>query len=97
MGAEAGTMMTKDEDFSVQCGPRPEQPGHNLPNQFAEIAHRTEYHPIRPPRSAALGWCNKPNFVAQSGNLARPIMAAGAALHANCAGRLSGKKSAFKF
>jgi hypothetical protein len=47
--------MAKDEDFSVQCGARPEQPGHNVPNQSAEIDHRAEYHPIRAPWSAALG------------------------------------------
>jgi hypothetical protein len=48
-------LMTKDENFRVQCGPRPEQPGRNVPNQSAEIAHGTEYHPIRAPGAAALG------------------------------------------
>ena len=48
-------LMTKDENFSVQRSARPEQPGHNVPNQSAEIAHRTEYHPIRGRRSAVLG------------------------------------------
>jgi hypothetical protein len=48
-------LMTKDENFSVQSSPRPEQPGHNTPNRSAAIAHGMEYHPIRAPWSAALG------------------------------------------
>jgi hypothetical protein len=48
-------LMAKDENFGVQCSTRPEQPGHKAPNQRAKIDHRTEYHPIRRQRPAALG------------------------------------------
>jgi hypothetical protein len=48
-------LMAKDQNFGVQCSTRPEQPGHKAPNQRAKIDHRTEYHPIRRQRPAALG------------------------------------------
>jgi len=47
--------MTEDENFGVQRSAGPEQPGHNAPDQPAEIDHRIECHPIRPPRPAGLG------------------------------------------
>ena len=48
-------LMPKDKDFGVQCRLRPEQAGHETPNQPAEIAHRQDYHPIRRRPSAASG------------------------------------------
>jgi hypothetical protein len=39
----------------VQGSSGPEQSTHKTPNQPEEIAHRTEYHPIRRRPSAMLG------------------------------------------
>jgi|SRR5215471_12871876 len=36
-------LMTEDENFGVQRNSGPEQPGHNAPDQPAEIGHRTKY------------------------------------------------------
>ena len=49
-------LMTKDENFSVQRSAGLEQPGHNAPNQPAEIAHRIDYHPICRRPSVLLGF-----------------------------------------
>jgi hypothetical protein len=48
-------LMSKDEDFVLQRGARPEQPGHWVPDQREEIAHRSDYQPTRGRPSAALG------------------------------------------
>jgi hypothetical protein len=47
-------LMTKDENFRVQASSGP-QSTQKTPNQPEEIAHRTEYHPIRSWPSAMLG------------------------------------------
>jgi hypothetical protein len=47
--------MTKDENLSLQRSAGPEESDHNGPQQPAEIAHTTEYHPIRGRSSAILG------------------------------------------
>jgi hypothetical protein len=39
--------MSKDEDFGLQRGARPEQSDHGAPVQPDEIAHRNDYQPIR--------------------------------------------------
>jgi hypothetical protein len=39
--------MSKDEDFGLQRGARPEQPDHGAADQSEEITHRNNYLPIR--------------------------------------------------
>jgi hypothetical protein len=36
----------EDEDFGLQCHPRPEQPGHRTPDLPAETDHRADYQLI---------------------------------------------------
>jgi len=40
-------LVPKQNNFSLQRGPRSEQSNHRRPNQPAKIAHRTKYQPIR--------------------------------------------------
>jgi hypothetical protein len=40
-------LMVKDENFGFQRSARPQQPGHCVPDQLEEIAHRRDYQPIR--------------------------------------------------
>src|SRR5262249_27942285 len=40
-------LMSKDQVFGLQCCARPEESGHRAPNQSAEIAHWSNYQPIR--------------------------------------------------
>ena len=40
-------LMSKDEDFGLQRGARPEQSDHGAPDQPDEIAHRNDYQLIR--------------------------------------------------
>jgi hypothetical protein len=40
-------LMAKDEKFGLQRCARPQQPGHCVPDQLEEIAHRGDYQPIR--------------------------------------------------
>jgi hypothetical protein len=47
--------MTKDENLSLQRSAGSEKADHKVPKQSAEIAHTTEYHPIRGRSSAILG------------------------------------------
>jgi hypothetical protein len=48
-------LMPKDENFGLQGCTRPEQPGHGVPDQLEEIAHRRDYRPIRRRSTAVLG------------------------------------------
>jgi hypothetical protein len=48
-------LMPKGENFGLQGCARPEQPGHGLPDQLEEIAHRRDYRPIRRRSTAVLG------------------------------------------
>src|SRR5262249_6253273 len=48
-------LMSKDEDFRLQRGTRPEQSDHGASNQPEEIAHRNDYQPIRSWPSAVFG------------------------------------------
>jgi len=47
--------MSKDEDFGLQRGTRPEQTDHGATNQPEEIGHRNDYQPIRSWPSAVFG------------------------------------------
>jgi hypothetical protein len=38
--------MPKGENFGLHGCARPEQPGHGVPDQLEEIAHRRDYRPI---------------------------------------------------
>jgi hypothetical protein len=49
-------LMSKDEDFGLQRGARPEQSDCGAPDQPEEIAHRNHYRPIRWAPSAVLGF-----------------------------------------
>ena len=40
-------LMPKGENFGLQGCARPERPGHGVPDQPEEIAHRNGYQPIR--------------------------------------------------
>jgi hypothetical protein len=40
-------LVPKDKDFGLQGSPRPEQPDDSAPDQSAEIAHSSDYQPIR--------------------------------------------------
>jgi ribonuclease BN (tRNA processing enzyme) len=40
-------LMPKGENFALQGCARAEQPGHGVPDQLEEIAHRRDYRPIR--------------------------------------------------
>ena|SRR6516225_3998771 len=40
-------LMSKDEDFSLQRCARPDEFDHRAPDQSAEIAHWSNYQPIR--------------------------------------------------
>jgi hypothetical protein len=40
-------LMPKNKDFGLQGSPRPEQPDDSAPDQSAEIAHSSDYQPIR--------------------------------------------------
>jgi hypothetical protein len=56
-GASRSTLLTatrlgdlpraKNKDFSLQCGPQPDESDHHASYQSAEIAHRDNYQPIR--------------------------------------------------
>jgi len=48
-------LMPKGENFGLQGCARPEQPGHGVPDQLEEIAHRRDYRPIRRQPTAILG------------------------------------------
>jgi hypothetical protein len=47
--------MSKDEDFGLQCRPRPEQSDHRPPDQLEELAHSNDYQPIAGDRQPVLG------------------------------------------
>jgi hypothetical protein len=47
--------MPKGENFGLQGCARPEQPGHRIPDQLEEIAHRRDYRPIRRRSTAVAG------------------------------------------
>jgi hypothetical protein len=49
-------LMPKGENFGLQACARPEQPGHGVPDQLEEIAHRRDYRPIRRRSTAVLGF-----------------------------------------
>jgi hypothetical protein len=48
-------LMPKGKNFGLQGCARPEQPGHGVPDQLEEIAHRRDYQPIRRRSTAVLG------------------------------------------
>ena len=53
-------LMPKDEDFGLQCRPRPEQSDRRPPDQLEEIAHSNDYQPIAGDRQ--LFWvCGRDN------------------------------------
>jgi hypothetical protein len=47
--------MPKGENFGLQGCAQPEQPGHGVPDQLEQIAHRCDYRPIRMRSTAVFG------------------------------------------
>ena len=50
--AQNTELVAKNEDFGLQCHPRPEQPGYSAPDEPEEFAHRADYRLIRGMTSA---------------------------------------------
>jgi len=75
-------LMSKDQDFGLQSCPRADEPEHRAPDQSAEIAHWSDYQPIRRSPSAAL------EFAVGTGRVARP--------RAGCRGSFDGSGRVFR-